>query len=165
MTIRRHGQAAREARRYRLRHGVYAVIRAGGGVLLTVQAGGEEEPELLLPGGGVDPGEQPLAALHREVMEETGWALAAPRRVGAFRIFRRVPADAWGDGPASGRVWAEKVCTVYAARAARRLGPPLEPGHAAVVLSAGDARLALANPGERAMLDLALGRGGARPSR
>ena len=144
------------SRRFRVRPGVYAVIRLGRGVLLTVQADGEAPPELQLPGGGIDPGEQPLTALHREVLEETGWRIAAARRVGAFRLFKRVPPDAWG-GPAEGeRVWAEKVCTVYTARAACRLGPPSEPGHAAIALSPEDARLALTNPGDRAMLDRAL---------
>lgn len=158
MSIRRVGTPPAPARRHRLRPGVYAVIRAGrGGVLLTVQADGVSAPELQLPGGGIDPGEQPLAALRREVIEETGWSLAAPRRLGAYRAFDDVAADAFAGGdpahePEGGRVWAEKVCTVYAARAARRLGPPAEPGHAAVVLSVEDALLALAGPGQGAML-------------
>ena len=158
MTIPRYGTPPNRVRRHRLRAGVYAVIRLGGGVLLTVQADGEEPPELQLPGGGIDPGEQPLAALRREVLEETGWSIAAPRRLGAYRVFDSVPAEAFAGGPGgdggdrSGRVRAEKVCTVYAARGARRLGPPSEPGHAAVVMSVEDALLALTGPGQGAML-------------
>lgn len=197
--IRRYGPPPLDGRRHRLRPGVYAVIRLGGGVLLTLQADGREPAELQLPGGGVDPGEQPLAALHREVLEETGWRLASPRRVGAFRLFGAVPAAAFGDGlgiggagsgslrpgvllsrerlgaslrggarlkenppghdAEDGPVWAEKLCVVYAARAARRLGPPTEPGHAAVVLGEEDARLALPSEGARALLDRALALG------
>ena len=166
MTIPRYGTPPAWARRHRLRPGVYAVIALGGGVLLTVQADGDGAPELQLPGGGTDPGEQPLAALRREVAEETGWSIASPRRLGAYRMFKRVPGDAWPPGGAGrepagpdGRAWAEKVCTVYAARAGRRLHPPTEPGHAAVVLGVEDARLALSNEGDRRLLDRALALG------
>ena len=167
MTIRRVGTPPPPARRHRLRPGAYAVIRARGGVLLTVGTDGESAPELQLPGGGIDPGEQPLAALRREVIEETGWSVHALRRLGTYRIFDDVAADAFaggpthgrpgadgdpGDGPGPGRVWAEKVCAVYAARAARRLGPPAEPGHRAVVLGVEDALRALSGPGQGAML-------------
>ena len=166
--IRRFGTPPPWARRHRRRPGVYAVIRLGGGVLLTVQASGDGAPELQLPGGGVDPGEQPLAALHREVLEETGWRIAGVRRVGAFRRFEAVQASAFGPGtdarPGPGaalgreRVWArtrttdadpmgggevraEKLCVVYAARATARLGAPSEAGHVALVLPRGQPRL------------------------
>ena len=162
MTIRRFGARPGAARRHRLRPGVYAVIRRAGGILLTVQADGTAAPELQLPGGGVDPGEQPLAALHREVLEETGWRIAAPRRVGAFRHFDAVPAGAFGpvpEGAGDGRIWAEKLCVVYAARAVARLGAPTEAGHVAVLLRPEDARLALASDGQRAMLERVLAAG------
>lgn len=180
---RRFGTPPPRARRHRLRPGVYAVIRLGGGVLLTVQASGDGAPELQLPGGGVDPGEQPLAALHREVREETGWRIGRVRRVGAYRRFDAVRASAFGPGtdarpgpgaalgleriwartrltdadPAGGGdVWAEKVCTVYAARAVRRLGPPSEAGHAALVLTPRDAARSLTDAGQSALLARAL---------
>lgn len=184
MSVRRYGSPPPWARRHRLRPGVYAAIRLGGGVLLTVQASGDAAPELQLPGGGVDPGEQPLAALHREVLEETGWRIAGPRRLGAFRAFVAVPASAFGPGtearpgpaaalgrerlwartrtvdaePEGGRqVWAEKLCVVYAGRAVARLGPPSEAGHAAVVLPPEDALRALGGTGQGALLARALG--------
>ena len=81
--IRRVGERVSEGRRYVLRPGVYAILRRGDRVLLTHQAA--PTPELQLPGGGIDPGEQPLAALHREVYEETGWSMRIDRRLGAFR--------------------------------------------------------------------------------
>ncbi len=68
---------------YRLRPGAYAVLIRGDRVLLTFQH--QPTPEFQLPGGGIDPGESPLAALHREVLEETGWTIATPRRLGAYR--------------------------------------------------------------------------------
>ena len=163
MTIPRFGTPPRAGRRHRLRPGVYAVIRTGGGVLLTRQEDDDGPPETQLPGGGIDPGEQPLGALRREVIEETGWSLGAPRRLGAYRIFKRVQPDSFADGaggPGRGeKVWAEKLCTVYAARAGRRLGPPTEAGHAPVVLAPAAARRALACEGQRALLDRALALG------
>jgi 8-oxo-dGTP pyrophosphatase MutT (NUDIX family) len=82
--IRRFGEPAVAGQKYRIRPGAYAVLVLGGDVLLTYQQ--DPEPEFQLPGGGIDPGESPIRALHREVFEETGWSIAAvPRRIGAFR--------------------------------------------------------------------------------
>ncbi len=100
------------------------------------------------PGGGIDPGEHPIAALHREVFEETGWRIALDRRLGAFRRFTYMPEY---------DLWAEKLCTVYLARPVRRLGPPSEAGHRAVWLSVPAALEVLGNPGDRAMLARAAG--------
>lgn len=139
--IRRIGEAVRTDRRYRLRPGVYAILRRGDAVLLTLQA--EPTPELQLPGGGIDKGEQPIAALHREVLEETGWSMALERRLGAFRRFTFMPEYS---------LWAEKLCTVYLARPVRRLGPPSEPGHLATWLPVATAAEELGNPGDRHFL-------------
>ena len=125
--------------RYVLRPGVYALLPRDGRVLLTHQA--EPDPEVQLPGGGIDPGESSLPALFREVREETGWTIAAPRRLGAFRRFTYMPE--YG-------LHAEKLCTVYVARPVRQLGPPAEAGHTALWLPASAVAEALANPGDRA---------------
>lgn len=143
--IRRYGEAVRQGQRYRRRPGVYAVLLEGGQVLTTFQA--EPKPEFQLPGGGIDPGEHPLAALHREVMEETGWIIRIRRRLGAFRRFCYMPEY---------DLWAEKLCTVYLARPARPVGPPTEAGHSAVWLPAADALEVLGNAGDRAFLARAL---------
>ena len=87
--IRRYGETVRSGQRYRLRPGVYAILPRGGDLLVTFQS--EPVPELQLPGGGLDAGEDPVRALHREVYEETGWHIAAPRRLGAFRRFTFMP--------------------------------------------------------------------------
>lgn len=139
--IRRYGEPVRSGQRYRLRPGVYAVLRLGDAILATHQA--EPVPELQLPGGGIDPGEHPVAALHREVYEETGWTIAVTRRLGAFRRFTYMPDY---------DLWAEKLCTVYLARPVLRRGPPTEPGHLAVWLPLADAPGMLGNAGDRAML-------------
>jgi 8-oxo-dGTP diphosphatase len=139
--IRRYGEAVKAGQSYRRRPGVYAVLLDGDHILATHQA--EPVPEFQLPGGGIDRGEQPIAALHREVLEETGWKIAVTRRIGAFRRFTYMPEY---------DLWAEKVCTVYLARPVRRLGPPSEAGHTAVWLPVDQAMDRLGNPGDRGML-------------
>lgn len=142
--IRRYGESVKSGQRYRRRPGVYAVLLQGNDILATHQA--EPTPEFQLPGGGIDPGEHPMAALHREVFEETGWRIAIDRRLGVFRRFTYMPEY---------DRWAEKVCTVYLARPVRKLGPPSEAGHTAVWMSVDQALQQLGNVGDRAMLALA----------
>ncbi len=100
--IRRYGESVQADVRYQRRPGVYAVLLLGNDALLTHQA--EPIPEFQLPGGGIDPGESPVAALHREVFEETGWRIGSPRRLGAFRRFTYMPEY---------DLWAEKLCHIY----------------------------------------------------
>ena len=129
-------------RPWRHRRGAYAVIAGARGLLLVDQAG-----ELQLPGGGIDPRESPLQALHREVREETGWRIAAPRRLGAFRRYAWMPE--YG-------IWAWKVQTVYLARAIHALGVPLEPGHTPVWLQPTLAARRLDVEGDREMVRRAI---------
>ena len=149
--IRRYGEAVKAGQRYRRRPGVYAVLLRGDSILTTFQEA--PVPEIQLPGGGIDPGEHPIAALHREVFEETGWTMAAARRIGAFRRFTYMPEY---------DLWAEKLCSVYLAKPGRRLGPPTEAGHRAVWLHTTEALRLLGNAGDRALLARALGQAGPR---
>ena len=139
--IRRYGEPVKPGQHYRRRPGVYAVLLRGDSILTTFQQA--PVPEFQLPGGGIDAGEQPVAALHREVIEETGWKIDVLRRIGAFRRFTYMPEY---------DLWAEKLCTVYLARPVLRLGPPSEAGHTAVWLPVEEAVARLGNPGDRAML-------------
>lgn len=136
--IRRFGETPRPGIRYRRRRGVYALLAREGRLLVTLQS--EPTPEYQLPGGGIDPGESPLHALHREVMEETGWSIARPRCLGAFRRFTYMPEY---------DLWAEKLCLVYRAFPTRRIGPPSDPGHRAVWMSPHEAAHLLGNEGDR----------------
>lgn len=145
--IRRFGETVRPDQKYRIRHGVYALLLRDGEVLITHQV--EPQPEFQLPGGGIDPGESPIRALHREVREETGWTIAAPRRIGAFRRFTYMPEY---------DKWAEKLCTIYLARPVHRLGPPTEAGHQAMWVPASDVSGVLDNAGERYIVHLMLRR-------
>lgn len=147
---RRFGEAVRPGQKYRRRPGIYAVCLDGDALLTTYQE--SPLPEYQLPGGGIDPGEQPIAALHREVFEETGWRVEIRRRIGAYRRFTYMPEY---------DLWAEKLCTVYLARPALRLGAPTEPGHTAIWTSVDEGLGLLDNEGDRAMLVRALRYAGA----
>ncbi|MGR3806102.1 NUDIX hydrolase [Marinibacterium profundimaris] len=136
--IRRFGEPPEAGRKYTRRIGAYALLERDGGLLVTVQE--DPGPELQLPGGGVDPGESPIAALHREVHEETGWSISAPRRVGAFRRFTYMPEY---------DLHAEKICLIYIARPVLCHGDPIEPGHTAIWLEPDIAAEALGNAGDR----------------
>ena len=135
---RRYGEPPESGRRYTLRPGVYAILPREDKLLVTHQT--EPEPEFQLPGGGIDPGESPIAALHREVFEETGWHIARPRRLGAFRRFTFMPDY---------DLWAEKLCTIYLATPVLPHGAPSEPGHSAHWMPAELAPELLGNAGDR----------------
>lgn len=139
--IPRVGYAPDATQRYTLRPGAYAILPLGAGFLLTMQVA--DIVDIQLPGGGIDQGESPLHALHREVLEETGWRIAAPRRLGAFRRFVFMPEY---------DLWAEKICHVYHARPVRKLVDPVEPDHETLVLSPDDALQSLGNDGDRMFL-------------
>jgi 8-oxo-dGTP diphosphatase len=140
--IRRYGEAVQPGRRYVDRVGAYAVIRERDDVLVTEQAAPRREFQL--PGGGMDPGEGAVRALHRECLEEIGWRIRVERRLGAFQRFTFMPEY---------DLWARKVCHVYLARPVRRLGEPTEPGHRAVWMPIPTALELLAVAGDRAFLD------------
>ena len=136
--IRRFGKPPRPDIPYIRRPGVYALLLKGDDLLLTLQS--RPAPDIQLPGGGIDPGESPISALHREVFEETGWTISRPRRIGAFRRFVYMPEY---------DLFADKLCTIYMAAPVRRLGPPVEPDHKAVWMSKHAAVKALGNAGDR----------------
>ncbi|PJE27585.1 8-oxo-dGTP diphosphatase [Pseudooceanicola antarcticus] len=119
--MRRYGNPPLSHVQYTLRPGAYVILPKGGQLLLTYQS--QPEPEVQLPGGGIDPGEGPIQALHREVWEETGWSIAAPRRIGVYRRFVWMPDY---------DMYAEKLCHVYLARPVMQLSEPAEPYHSAL---------------------------------
>lgn len=139
--MRRFGETVKRGQVYRPRPGVYAVILKGSSLLTTHQA--EPRPEFQLPGGGIDPGEHPVAALHREVLEETGWRIRVLRRLGAYRRFTYMPEY---------DKWAEKICSIYLARPVLRISPPTEAGHSAIWMDASLGLDLLAVEGDRAFL-------------
>ncbi|KEO54499.1 NUDIX hydrolase [Thioclava pacifica] len=139
--IARFGERVKQGQSYTLRPGAYAVLIRDGRVLVTFQE--TPVPEFQLPGGGIDPGEGQINALHREVYEETGWSIGNLRRLGAYRRFTYMPEY---------DLWAEKLCSIWMARPVLCRGAPSEPGHSAYWLDPGEAIELLANDGDRAFL-------------
>ena len=136
--IRRIGEPVRHDIQYKQRPGAYAIVVRSDRILLTHQA--VPEPEFQLPGGGIDPGEPVLPALHREILEETGWHVTGLRRLGAFRRFTYM---------AEYDLWAEKICQVYFARPTLRIGPPTEDAHTAIWTTPALAADLVENDGDR----------------
>lgn len=135
--IRRFGAPRKEGVKYIHRPGAYAILPRGNQILATHQY--VEESEIQLPGGGIDPGESPTTALHREVMEETGWRIAQPRFLLTWRRFTFMPDY---------DMWAEKLCHIYVAKPVRPVCDPTEEGHTALWLGLDVATGLLTNEGD-----------------
>ena len=144
--MRRIGERRLPGQLYRDRPGAYGILVGSDGMLLLV----DQEGELQLPGGGIDPGEGAVHALHREVIEETGWRICDIRRLGAFQRYSYLPEYGF---------WARKVQLIHTARAVRRLGPPSEPGHQPIWMAPVDAASKLDVEGDRMMVRHAIALG------
>ena len=136
--MQRFGTSPDPNRHYISRPGVYVILPHAGSLLTTFQAGIHNEYQL--PGGGIDPEEQPLQALYREVFEETGWHITQPKVFFRFKRFLFMPDY---------DLWAEKICTIYSAEPVWRRSTPPEPDHYPVVLPIEGAMNRLANSGDR----------------
>ncbi|MFT4716233.1 MAG: 8-oxo-dGTP diphosphatase [Paracoccaceae bacterium] len=136
--IRRFDDARVSGVRYTNRPGAYGILQRGRDVLVTFQS--LPIPEYQLPGGGIDPGETPVRALHREVFEETGWGIRISRRLGAFQLYTYMPEY---------DLWARKVAQIYLCHPTRVLGPVPEPNHVAHWLPMDEAVNLLGNGGDR----------------
>lgn len=90
----------------------YAVVTSERGALLCqLSSRTNSEGRWALPGGGVDPGESPLDAVHREVWEETGQVVTdvAPLEVLTAHWVGRAPSGRLEDFHAV-RVVHQAVC-------------------------------------------------------
>ncbi len=139
--MKRFGEPRRNDVKYRSRPGAYGIIALGRELLLTCQS--LERDEIQLPGGGIDPGESPLLALHREVYEETGYHISPLRRLGVYQRFTFMPEYDF---------WAHKVCHIYLCRPALKISDPVEENHSALWMDVQDAVAVLENAGDAAFV-------------
>lgn len=136
--MRRFGEPVRRNIRYKARPGVYTIIREGSDLLVTEQS--SPRYEIQLPGGGIDPGESPVPALHRECLEETGWRIRVLRKLGVFQRFTFMPE--YG-------IWAQKICHIYLSAPTLQVAAPTEPAHRAIWMPIEVAADLLGNTGDR----------------
>ncbi|MEM7544271.1 MAG: NUDIX hydrolase [Pseudomonadota bacterium] len=147
--MKRFGPPPLPNQRYIRRPGAYGVILSGGRAMLAVNNCKGEE--WVLPGGGIDPGETPLRALHREAMEETGHRIRVGCRIGAYKRFTyMLEYD----------MWAEKICHIYLCHAVRQVASPTEPDHIPVWMDPIDAAAMLSLDGDRVLFLAGLRRAG-----
>lgn len=139
--MRRFGQPFQQGINYVRRPGAYAIIPDGDDLLLTLQDA--DELELQLPGGGIDPGETPVRALHREVFEETGYHITNIRRFGAYQRYTFMPEY---------DLWAHKICHIFTCTPTLQISDPIEPDHTVIWMDLNSALSLLSNEGDRHFL-------------
>lgn len=74
------------------RTGVYGVAKENGNVFLVIQKSGPFAELFDLPGGGIEFGEDPNQALHREFIEETGMDFRSMNQIDNFSAVTHVPS-------------------------------------------------------------------------
>ena len=90
-TVQTFGRRER-GRSYRLRVAAYAVILDGKLQVACIV----DKARLFLPGGGVEAGEEPLGAVHREVAEECARSLAVISPLdSAIQFFQATAGEAY----------------------------------------------------------------------
>ena len=139
--MRRFGEPFQQGVTYVRRPGAYAIIPDGDDLLLTLQDA--HELELQLPGGGIDPGETPVRALHREVFEETGYHITNICRLGVYQRYTFMPE--YG-------IWAHKICHIFKCMPTLQISDPVEPDHTVVWMNPKSATSMLSNAGDRHFL-------------
>ncbi|MBY8841147.1 NUDIX hydrolase [Streptomyces sp. SP2-10] len=77
--------------RRKLRVAAYAVCVREGRILLARSPGPDGTPEWVLPGGGMEHGEDPYDTVRREVTEETGYRIAVTGLLGVDSSRRVFP--------------------------------------------------------------------------
>ena len=128
---------------YTPRRGAYALILTEADELLVI----DQRGEIILPGGGLDPGETEEVALRREMIEETGHAIEVGARIGEAREFTY---------ETSYESHFDKICVFFRAVLGRKVTEPIEEDHemvwmprrqAAERLSKGSQRWAVSQTG------------------
>ena len=134
----RFGENIKSNINYKRRIGVYGLLVYRDKLILTEQETVEQTLEIHLPGGGVDEGEHYIHALHREVMEETGWHIRVLKKEGVFQRFTFMPEY---------NLWAHKICHIYICKPIYKKSLVLEEGHRYIFLNYATAIQRLEDPG------------------
>ena len=124
------------------RPGVYAVIQRADGLFAVVEMYGRFYH---LPGGGIDPGEDRMTALKREVMEETGLRVAPGALIAEIEEYAY--AAELGHFIKAGRYYRASLLGVA--------GPPEEAGHRLLWMTNEAAQSHLVHEGQRWVLSQA----------
>lgn len=74
------------------RTAVYGIAKENEKILLVIQKSGPYAGLFDLPGGGIEFGEDPVRALHREFIEETGMDFRSMNQIDNFSAVARTPA-------------------------------------------------------------------------
>ena len=134
----RFGENKKNNLSYKRRIGVYGLLIFENKLILTGQTTRDKTLEIQLPGGGVDKGEHIIHALHREVLEETGWHIKVLRREGVFQRFTYMPEY---------NFWAHKICHIYRCKPIYLKSFELEEGHRYLISNFTTAIEQLEDPG------------------
>ncbi|MGP1255578.1 MAG: NUDIX domain-containing protein [Kiloniellales bacterium] len=121
---------------YTPRRGAYALILAENDELLVI----DQRGDIILPGGGLDPGESDEDALAREMIEETGHALELGTKIGEAREFAY---EADYDSH------FEKLCVFFRAGLGRKVADPIEDDHRMVWMPRSEAAERLSKGSQR----------------
>ena len=111
---------------YQRRVGAYGIILYNKKLLLTEQITVDNNIEVQLPGGGWNENESLIHALHREVLEETGWGIKVLKKEGVFQRFTYMPEY---------KIWAHKICHIYRCAATIKKTKELEKNHCFVIMN------------------------------
>lgn len=142
--MRRYGEVPVRGQTYKERPGAYGVITDGTHALLVA----EDHPktdfvDVQMPGGGIDPSETPVQALHREVMEETGYRVEIVQRIATYqRYCYMVEYD----------MWARKIANIFLCRAVAKLGTPDDLTQAVYWVPLAEMPALITNPADRQFL-------------